>query len=165
VPFLTGCIGPIQEVVLSEPYGADIYWGKTRSSLKLTGLKTPHSRSISASKWEFWCYQVKKEGYRDSEIICSPEESNRLVEFYLRPVKTTITSDPPGAIIYWGPSADQLRETQYFTPHTETSVYKGANYKDWYFQVKKRGYYDSEVIFKPRSSSDRYIYFELKPFN
>ena len=78
----------IKETVVSEPHGADIYWGKTQSNLEKAGYKTPHSRSISAKALESWCYQVKKEGYYDSEAICSDKTSgNRYVHFELKPLK------------------------------------------------------------------------------
>jgi len=159
----SGCSGSIHEIITSEPPGASIYWGKTSSSLKPTGLKTPNSRDLSASTWEPWCYQLLMEGYQDSEVVCKKEESERHVNIRLSPVETMITSDPPGAAIYWGPSADNLRKTSYFTPHKANRAWEGANWKTWYFQVKKRTYRDSEIILLPESKTNRQVNFVLKP--
>ncbi|MFH1624526.1 MAG: fibronectin type III domain-containing protein, partial [Pseudomonadota bacterium] len=145
---------------------ADIYWGKTSEEIVGTGYKTPYSRSLSASKWENWCYQVKKDGYFDSDIVRRQEETYRYLDFYLIPLKTTITSDPPGATVYWGPSRDQVHQTIHKTPRTVTvkDVSEGASWRDWYFQVRKDGYYDSEIIFLPRQPVDRNVHYELKSF-
>jgi len=85
---MTGCAGmpEIKEVVASDPDGADIYWGKTQFDLLKTSHKTPFIRSEVITGWESWCYQVKKEGYYDSEVICEPETSgNRYLHFELKP--------------------------------------------------------------------------------
>jgi hypothetical protein len=166
--FVSGCASPSsQEVIFCDPPQADIYWGKTEGSLEKTGLTTPHSRSISAPKWESWCYQVKKEGYNDSEILCRREESFRYLDFKLTPIQTSITSEPLGAVVYWGPRKDQMARTDHWTPSTITSkdlsTESGAAWDDWYFQVKKEGYRDSEIIFLPRQRQDRSIHFELTP--
>lgn len=164
VLFISGCATPTYEVITCTPLQADIYWGKTKSELEKTGYETPHSRSISGSSWENWCYQVKKDGYHDSEVICKQKDQYRNLDFYLVTLKTTINSEPPGATIYWGPSPQQLIETKYVTPQTITvkDVTNGASWQDWYYQVKKKGYDYSEVAFLPRQSSDREVYFRLK---
>ncbi len=163
---ISGCGGTIQEMITCNPPQADIYWGKTPEQVVETGLKTPYSRSHSAGAWESWCYQVKKDGYFDSDVVCRHEESYRYLDFFLIPLKTTITSDPPGATIYWGPSSDQLRQTIHKTPRSVTAkdVSDGASWRDWYFQVRKDGYYDSEIAFLPRKPIDRSVHYELKPF-
>jgi hypothetical protein len=162
----SGCANTIQEVITCYPPYADIYWGKTPSELERSGFSTPYSRTISGSSWEHWCYQVKKDGYHHSPIVCKTEGQSRNLDFYLAPLKTTITSEPSGATIYWGPSRDQLAEAKYFTPHTLNTKYisNGASWKDWYFQVKKKGYEDSEIVFLHQQSSDRQVHFELEPY-
>ena len=50
------------------------------------------------------------------------------------------------------------------TPQTEMNVSLGANWKDWYFQVKMNGYMDSDIVFKSQDFKDRYVHFELKPY-
>lgn len=162
----SGCAGTIQEIITCDPPHADIYWGKTTSNLEKTENKTPHSRSISAATWEGWCYQVKKEGYHDSEIICREEEGYRYLNFQLVPLKTSITSEPNGAMVYWGASEEGLYKTTYWTPETVTvkDVPSGASWKDWYYQVKKDGYHDSEIVFLPGNLEDRSVHFELEPF-
>ena len=166
--FISHCASPTsQEIIFCDPPQADIYWGKNEGSLEKTGLATPYSRSISAPKWESWCYQVKKEGYKDSEILCREEETFRYLDFKLTPIKTSITSDPPGAIVYWGPAKDPMERSGHLTPTTvsskDPSAERGAAWDDWYFQVKKEGYRDSEVLFLPRQGHDRSLHFELTP--
>jgi hypothetical protein len=163
VAFISGCSGTMDEVITSDPYSADIYWGKTKSDLEKSGYKTPNSRSVSESDWASGCYQVKKEGYHDSEVICRQKEDYRHLDFRLIPIETVITSEPPGATIFWGPAKDQLKKTIYLTPRNEMNVSDGANWKDWYFQVKKEGYVDSEIMFKTEDSKDRHVHFELEP--
>lgn len=99
--FIPGCASTINEskpvwkikqTVTSEPLGADIYWGKTQSNLKKTEYKTPHSKSVSGKTWESWCYQVKKEGCYDSEVICRDvTPGNRYVYFKLKPVEREVS--------------------------------------------------------------------------
>jgi hypothetical protein len=161
--FFTGCAGKVHEIITCDPPQADIYWGQTPSDLAKTGYKTPNSRSISDSSLEDWCYQLKKDGYHDSDVECREEEKYRYLDFRLDPIKTTITSEPPGAIIHWGPSRDQLTGTIHRTPRTVYKVKNGANWKDWYFQVRKEGYADPEIVFLPQQSGDRRLHFELKP--
>ncbi|MDP6179641.1 MAG: hypothetical protein QGG48_07105 [Desulfatiglandales bacterium] len=127
-----------------------------------TEYKTPYSRSLSESSWENLYYQIKKDGYRDSDIISRQKESYRHLDFHLVSLKTTITSEPPGAIIYSGSAKNQLKKTIHETPHQEYNVSSGASWKDWYFQVTLKGYNDSEIIFLPQQSSDRHVLFELK---
>jgi hypothetical protein len=163
---LSGCAGIVQEIITCDPPQADIYWGKNPEQLFATGYKTPYSRSLHISAWESWCYQVKKDGYFDSEIVCRGKESYRYLDFFLPPLKTTITSDPPNATIYWGPSGDRLHRTVHKTPRSVIAkdTPEGASWKDWYFQVRKEGYHDSEILFLPRQSKDRNAYYALKPF-
>lgn len=84
-PLNLGWAGTIREIINSNPSGADIYWGKSESNIDKTRLKTPHTRTIEASAWESWCYQVKKEGYHDSKIECRPKEAgDRRLFFVLK---------------------------------------------------------------------------------
>ena len=153
---LSGCAGTIQEIITCDPPQANIYWGKNPEQIFMTRHKTPYSRSLTSSGWESWCYQVKKDGYSDSEIVCREKEAYRYLDFILTPLKTTITSNPPHATIYWGPSEDRLHRTFHKTPRSviakDTS--EGASWRDWYFQVRKDGYYDSEILFLPRQRVD-----------
>jgi hypothetical protein len=166
--FISRCASSVsQEAIFCNPPQADIYWGKTEASLERTGLKTPNCRSISAPKLESWCYQVKKKGYHDSEIICRGEEGFRYLDFHLIPIKAVITSEPPGAIIYLGARKDRLEQTGFRTPRIfaveDLPTDSGADREGSYFQVKMEGYHDSEVIFLPRQQQDREIHFKLTP--
>jgi hypothetical protein len=40
---------------------------------------------------------------------------------------------------------------------------RGYDWGDGYFQVKKDGYQDSEIIFSPALQQDRSIHFQLPP--
>ena len=74
-----------------------------------------------------------------------------------------INSDPPGASIYWGESESQLVYTGKTTPYSKPNTAVSPIFKTWYYQVKKDGYLDSNVISMPYSSDDRIIDFTLKP--
>jgi hypothetical protein len=162
----SGCAGTVQEIITCDPPQADIYWGKTPERVFVTGHKTPYSRSLSISAWESWCYQVKKDGYFDSEIVCREEETYRYLDFSLTPLKTTITSAPSDATIYWGPFENLIHRTVHKTPRSVIAkdAPEGASWKDWYFQVRKEGYHDSAILFLSRQPRDRNAHFELNPF-
>ncbi len=49
------------------------------------------------------------------------------------------------------------------TPRSEMNVSLEASWKDWYYQVKKKGYADSDIVFKSQDSRDRHVHFVLKP--
>ena len=165
--FCMACASRVHEVILSDPPGADIYWGKETSNLQKASYNTPFSRSMDQTLgggWKSWCYQLKRPGYHASDVICRPEDEHyRLIDITLRPLQTEITSDPPGADIYWGPSSDNLIKTIYQTPRIEKTPQNGASWKAWYFQVKKEGYRNSEIIFQPQTLEDRNVHFKLEP--
>ena len=82
--------------------------------------------------------------------------------------KTVITSEPPGAVIYWGSGKDRLVRTDYRTPRAITIAEDrpfgyGAAWEDFSFQVTLEGYEDSEIIFLERQLQDRTVHFELIP--
>jgi S1-C subfamily serine protease len=71
-------------LINSYPAGADIYAGPSKSSLGWTGLKTPYTQFTVDKNWETACFQVKRQGYHDSEVICrSRDSSDRSVYFDL----------------------------------------------------------------------------------
>ncbi len=91
--FISGCTGAIKEstiqesaikkrttkvVVNSNPQGADIYEWISQDKSVETSFKTPYSTSISGLQTQPRCYQVKKDGYYDSEIICSSAKNGVL---------------------------------------------------------------------------------------
>jgi hypothetical protein len=161
--FNLGCSSTVYETIKSDPPEADIYWGKTSSDLAKSGHKTPYAKAIPESKLEPWCFQLQKDGYHKSDIYCRENELSWLVDYKLIPLETTITSEPPNASIYWGPTKDQVNMTEYVTPHIESDVYLGASWKNWHFQVNKDGYNDSAIVFKPKIESDRHVHFVLIP--
>ena len=94
-----------------------------------------------------------------SFLICVVALSSGCTTVYLR-----IDSDPQGASIFWGPSEPSLGDSCYKTPYSyaNTNVYPG--YKDWYYQLKKHGYNDSEIIFREECwCVDRNIFVRLQP--
>ena len=85
VPVIQSCASTYAERITSDPPGAGIYWGYSQSNFVDTEFITPFERTISGRSWEARCYQVKKEGYYDSEVICKPSESaDRYIHFGLR---------------------------------------------------------------------------------
>ena len=81
---IQGCAHTYKERITSDPSGADIYWGYSQSNFVDTAYFTPFERSIYGKAWEALCYQVKKKGYYDSEVICkSSETGDRLLHFDL----------------------------------------------------------------------------------
>lgn len=85
--FLTGCMQrQIYEAVYSHPEGGTVMWGKTPDELTNSKRLTPTSRQVTGDQWESWCYQVLKDGYQPSEIVCRPDgETKRKVVFKLKP--------------------------------------------------------------------------------
>ena len=86
-----------KENITSNPLGADIYWGYNRTNFVDTEYVTPFQRSLYDKAWEPRCYQVRKEGYFDSEIICRPSEmADRKIHFDLRalPEKKLAKAEP-----------------------------------------------------------------------
>lgn len=159
-----GCSKTVYEKIKSNPPQADIYWGKSSTNLIKSKYKTPFSNSVPESKLEPRCFQVKKDGYRKSKIYCRKKNVISFIRnFELIPLKTTITSKPPGASIYWGSAKEKTYKTEHMTPHIESDVKIGASWKDWYFQVKKNGYNDSAIIIKAKEGSDRHVHFDLMP--
>ena len=74
-----------KENITSNPQGADIYWGYNRTNFVDTEYVTPYQRSLYDKTWEPRCYQVRKEGYYDSKVICRPSEmGDRNIHFDLR---------------------------------------------------------------------------------
>lgn len=76
------------------------------------------------------------------------------------PITTTITSEPPNAEIYWGEVENGLIKTSFETPYLEYS-----RTQDWYYQVKKEGYRDSQVVFSLMTKGDRLVHFKLEPLD
>lgn len=74
--------------------------------------------------------------------------------------KERITSEPPGADIYWGYSQSNFVDTDYVTPF-ERSIY-GQAWEARCYQVQKKGYYHSEVLCRSSETGDRLIHFDLK---
>ena len=82
------------------------------------------------------------------------------------PVTTTlfvITSQPPGADIYWGPSKTEFENTGYRTPYGERNTCYLPTWKPRYYQVRKKGYHNSAVIFRPQAQGTRRVNLTLIP--
>ena len=75
--------------------------------------------------------------------------------------KERITSDPPGASIYWGYSQSNFVDTEYITPFERSR--DGKAWEARCYKVQKKGYYDSEVLCRSSETGDRLIHFDLTP--
>lgn len=85
VPAIISCGTTHKENITSNPSGADIYWGYNRTNFVDTEYVTPFQRSLYGKAWESRCYQARKEGYLDSEVICKPSEmGDRHIHFDLQ---------------------------------------------------------------------------------
>ena len=81
-----GCASTYKERITSDPPGASIYWGHSKSDFLDTEYVTPFERSRHGKAWEARCYKVQKQGYYDSEVLCrSSETGDRLIHFDLTP--------------------------------------------------------------------------------
>jgi S1-C subfamily serine protease len=117
-------------------------------------------------------YQIKKPGYEDSKIIFIPQgppNKGRYVHANLKPkpqetiVSVNITSSPPGATIYAGPTPDNLTILG-ITPFNATFTGENPYWRAWYYKFEKHGYF-SELIYEPQGlpNQNRYVYATLKP--
>ena len=161
IPLLAGCF-TVHEVVTSDPYDADIYWGESKETLVKSVVKTPYSKIHRGTALESRCFQVRKKGYHKSEIASRTSEDYRHVHFDLKPLTTTITSNPQGATIYWGPTREDLKRTKYETPFIVKDDRTGASWRDWYFHVRQDGYPDPEIVFLATQTTDRHVHFGLE---
>ena len=87
---VSGCTTFTQSIN-SNPPNAVIYWGKQTNSIKKTKFTTPYNQEVTGiigDEWEGWCYKVAKEGYDDSDIICMPKQTKRVVSFELTKIGT-----------------------------------------------------------------------------
>jgi len=79
-------------------------------------------------------------------------------------IKSVITSDPPGADIYMGNAPDNM---SYAGTTPKTFEYHGnaPYWKAYYYQIKKDGFEDSDVIYKTEEEidADRYVHARLTP--
>jgi hypothetical protein len=86
-----------------------------------------------------------------------------LVPFGCGPTYRQITSDPPGASIYFGRSEDKLKRTAYgLTPYSHSDF---GFLAEGYFQVRKDGYHDSELQYCPGGPGNFRYHFTLEPEN
>lgn len=81
----------------------------------------------------------------------------------LPPSQTVITSTPSGAIVYVGHQKHNMQNTQRTTPYIEDKIYASPYWDAMYFQVKKSGYHDSNIIYQAKHLGHRQIHFELTP--
>ena len=82
-------ITKIKDYVTSNPSEANVYWKKKHSDEVLGPIgKTPFSRAMSDEEIRLRCYQVKKDGYYDSNVICRyAENDDRHFHFDLKPIE------------------------------------------------------------------------------
>ena len=77
-------------------------------------------------------------------------------------ITKTIESDPSGADVYIGSSKTNLALVDK-TPYTTTLSDINPVWEREFYQVKKTGYVDSEIVLKPRAVGDRFLKFNLSP--
>jgi uncharacterized Zn-binding protein involved in type VI secretion len=79
-------------------------------------------------------------------------------------IKTVITSHPLGALIYGGETANDMSYVG-TTPMTLKFNDNDPYWQEYYYQIRKPGYKDSELIFKPQEAigADRYVHATLEP--
>ena len=82
-------ITKIKDYVTSNPSEANVYWKNKHSDEVLGPIgKTPFSRTMSDGKISLRCYQVKKDGYYDSNVICRyAENDGHHFHFDLKPIE------------------------------------------------------------------------------
>lgn len=80
-------VKPLLLKITSNPSNADLYMGYNKDTLKhveTTPFQLTHPQPHIASYWGAECYQVKKRGYKNSEVKCfNPTYKDRIVEFIL----------------------------------------------------------------------------------
>ena len=163
LPFLPGCASAPLEVITCTPPHADIYWGQSPTELKKTGYKTPFSREISGSEWEPWCYQVKKDGYHDSHVVCRDKEKSRYINFNLDPLMPTTPPEPESAAPDRVPAEEKEKKTEQVAPESERLPSKEVSRKADSPQVKKEVPQDTKIVSKPQVSEKQKAPYIPKP--
>ena len=84
----TGCMQTqLKESVVSQPAGARVFAGPAADELADTGWVTPHERTGQGQFWPRWYYQVRKEGYKPSDVqVKDRVYGDRTVSFTLEPI-------------------------------------------------------------------------------
>ena len=171
-----------KSVITSDPSGATIYGSSKKNTI--SPWRPPDNVTPKTSQthgyWKNYYFQVKKDGYEDSEIIfkrkTKPGE-DRYVHFVLKPkgsivtkqvtdpkkqtIYTIITSDPEGADIYWGDLEEQIAYSGKTTPFENRITGIKPTLPSKYFMVKKDGYHPSKIIHKEETTNDRKLHFSL----
>lgn len=84
-----------------------------------------------------------------------------LVPLSCGPTYRQITSDPPGASIYFGRSEDKLKRMDWgLTPYNHSDF---GFLAEGFFQVRKDGYHDSELQYCPGGPGDFRYHFIIAP--
>ena len=139
LPLLAGCASELHEVITCTPPNADIYWGKTPSDLEKTEHTTPFSRTISGSTWENWCYQVRKDGYHDSEIVCREKEKYRYINFYLEHLLPTTSPEPAADVTSQEPSDEKLEEREHVISGSKVTLgWDDASSDEAGFEIERK---------------------------
>jgi S1-C subfamily serine protease len=75
-----------------------------------------------------------------------------------------LESDPSGAFVYGSQTPHNMQYTGIVTPHTRYDTGVNIYWKPWYYQFKKNGYYNSEIIFAPQlpMNTNRRVWATLK---
>ena len=146
-PLTTAVATTISIRIDSNPSAVKVYEGTSPTNTQYIGI-TPFTWSFTGINpyWPETYYVFSKEGYSSKTIFAPklPVHTNREMSVTLDPipekeVSFQLESNPPHAVVYGGPTPTALK---YFgiAPGTKSGR------PDWYFQFKKEGFQDSEII-------------------
>lgn len=137
--------------LLTTPEDADVYLGEIKEELILVG-KTPYTQETTDKCWPLKYYQVKKEGYWDSEIfeqkeIC--ENVSKTMKLYSKTESSLlIRSVPNGADILISTDGTTFKNLSLKTPQKIKVNFKQKKPKAYFgknLKVRKKGFFDSDV--------------------
>jgi hypothetical protein len=127
--------------------------------LEKSGHKTPFSREASSSAWEPRCYQVKKEGYHDSRIVCRDKEKSRYINFYLDPLMPPTPPEPQAVVPDRMSAEEKEMKPEQVMPEKEPVSIKETSREIHAPQVEK----DSKIAPKPHRSKTPKVSSKPKP--
>lgn len=89
------CAGCAARTITSDPSGARIYAGPSPDRMYRSAASTP-ATSPRVFQWPRYCFQVRKPGFRDSDIRCVAETYfDQRVHFVLDPLSTARPAPRP----------------------------------------------------------------------
>lgn len=129
-----------------------LFWEQKQGKVKLEILQD--GKLLNQVSWEIAPNKKYKLSHNYSTGIISLDGDNSS--------QIKITSEPPGAKIYAGSSANALSAIGDTTPSTVTRSAVTKTWKAEYYQVYLEGYKKSSVVFRDNSFGNRIVHFELQ---